>query len=170
MRDMHGLGMGTFPLEQILQTLRAPGHLSLAWHSPSVTPWATPLPSAVGWGQAWVHLSTPKSLAWKAGGPCTLGPPNLCQLSATPPEVVAKPPRPCPQTLAVTLPVLLVELQHHVVGGHAEGPPGLVVLPALAVVHVRRGHGAVVGVVVHVQGAAVVPRHVELDVWGRDEG
>lgn len=67
------------------------------------------------------------------------------------------------------LPILLVELQHHVVRGHAEGPPRLVVLPAIGVVHVRRGHGAVVGVVVDVHGAAVVARHVELDVWGGRE-
>lgn len=59
---MRRLGTGTFLLEQILQNLRTPGHLSLAWHSPNVTPWATPLPSAVGWGQVWVHLSTPKRL------------------------------------------------------------------------------------------------------------
>lgn len=85
---MRRLGTGTFLLEQILQTLRTPGHLSLAWHSPNVTPWATPLPSAVGWGQVWVHLSTPKRLVWKAGSPSTLGPPNLHQLSANHPKVM----------------------------------------------------------------------------------
>jgi len=71
---------------------------------------------------------------------------------------------------AKTLPILLVKLQHHVVRGHAEGPPRLVVLPAVGVVHVRGGHGAVVGVVVDVHGAAVVACHVELDVWVGGKG
>lgn len=61
------------------------------------------------------------------------------------------------------VPVLLVELQHHVVRGDAERPSALVVLPPVDLVHVRRRHGAVVGVVVGVDGAAVVPCDVELD-------
>lgn len=65
------------------------------------------------------------------------------------------------------LPILLIELQHHVVRGDAERASALLVLLAFGVVHVRRGSGAVVGVVVSVGGAAVVPRQVKLDVWRR---
>ena len=66
------------------------------------------------------------------------------------------------------VPVLLVELQHHVVRGDAEGPSALVVLPAVHLIHVRRRHRAVVGVVVGVDGASVVPRHVELDFYVKE--
>lgn len=61
------------------------------------------------------------------------------------------------------LPILLVELQHHVVGGDAQRPPALVALLAIHLVHVWRRHGAVVGVVVGVDGAAIVSCDVELD-------
>lgn len=63
------------------------------------------------------------------------------------------------------IPVLFIELQHHVVRGDAERPPTLVVLPAIDLIHVRRRHRAVVGVVVGVDRAAVVPRDVELDFY-----
>ena len=65
-----------------------------------------------------------------------------------------------------SIPILLVELQHHVVRGDAQWAPALVVLLLLALrlVHVRRRHGAVVGVVVGVNRAAVAAGQVELNV------
>lgn len=61
------------------------------------------------------------------------------------------------------IPILLIKLQHHVVRGDAERPAALVVLLAIHLLHIRGGHRAVVGVVVGVDGAAVVPCDVELD-------
>lgn len=63
------------------------------------------------------------------------------------------------------IPILLVKLQHHVVGGDAQWASALVVLLlALGLVHVRRGHGAVVGVVVGVDRAAVAACQVEFNL------
>jgi len=42
-----------------------------------------------------------------------------------------------PRRARGVVPVLLVELQHHVVRGDAERPPALVVLPPLHLLHVR---------------------------------
>lgn len=67
------------------------------------------------------------------------------------------------------LPILLVKLQHHVIRGHAERPPRLVVLLAVSMVHVRGGHGAVVGIVVHVHGAAVIAGDIEFNVCVENE-
>lgn len=54
------------------------------------------------------------------------------------------------------IPVLLVKLQHHVVCGNAQWASALVVLLlAIRLVHVWRGHGAVVGVVVGVYRATI---------------
>lgn len=64
-----------------------------------------------------------------------------------------------------TLPILFVELQHHVVSGNAEGASALVVwLLTIWLVHVWWGHGAVVGVVVGVDGATVAACQVELNI------
>lgn len=62
------------------------------------------------------------------------------------------------------IPVLLIKLQHHVVCGDAERPPALVVLLAIHLLHIWRRHRAVVGVVVGVDGAAVVSCDIELDL------
>lgn len=63
------------------------------------------------------------------------------------------------------IPILLVKLQHHVVRGNAQWASALVVLLlALRLVHVRGGHGAVVGVVVGVDRAAVAAGQVEFDL------
>lgn len=63
------------------------------------------------------------------------------------------------------IPILLVKLQHHVVRGNAQWASALVVLLlALRLVHVRGGHGAVVGVVVGVDRAAVAAGQVEFDI------
>lgn len=173
--EMHGgwsCTVQSFPQEQSPQTLGTPGHLTSSWHSPGDMPQATPLPSPAGWGQTSSPVLTRASpRAGELGGPPTPGAPNIHQLSATPTKrdgnaTVSLPQNPGP---AETLPILLVKLQHHVVCGHTEGPPCLVVLPPVGVVHVRGGHGAVVGVVVDVHGAAVVPRHIELNVWGVQE-
>ena len=67
------------------------------------------------------------------------------------------------------LPVLLIELQHHVVRGDTQRPSALVVLLPLYLIHVRRWHQAVVGVVVCVDRASVVPRDVELDFYDGPE-
>lgn len=61
------------------------------------------------------------------------------------------------------VPVLLIELQHHVVRGDAERPATLVVLPAINLIHVRRRHRAVVCIVVGVNRTPIVPCDVELD-------
>lgn len=61
------------------------------------------------------------------------------------------------------IPVLFIELQHHVVRGDAERPSTLVVLPAVDLIHVGRRHQAVIGVVVGVDRAPIVPSDVELD-------
>lgn len=61
------------------------------------------------------------------------------------------------------VPILLVKLQHHVVRGDAERPSALVTLFAVCLIHIWRRHGAVVGIVVCVDRAAVVSRDVELD-------
>lgn len=67
------------------------------------------------------------------------------------------------------VPVFLIELQHHVVCGDAERPSTLVVLFTIDLIHVRRRHRAVVGVVVGVDGASIVPCEVKLDFWeGRE--
>lgn len=139
---------------------------------PRCHPMGHPTPICSGLGAGMVHLSTPKSLAWGVPPSTSSVPPTPRRHGASSPAapgICQSQPSPSPRS-AVSLPVLLAELQHHVVGGHAEGPPGVLVLPALAVLHVGGGHGAVVGVVVHMQGAAVVPRHVELDVWGDTGG
>lgn len=76
------------------------------------------------------------------------------------PKIAAK----CVENVfSVVIPVLLIELQHHVVRGDAQRPSTLVVLLPVHLIHVRRRHRAVVGVVVGVDGAAVVPCDVELD-------
>ncbi len=63
------------------------------------------------------------------------------------------------------LPILLVEFQHHVVSSNTEWASALVVLLlALWLVHIGRGHGAVVGVVVGVDRAAVAACQVELNI------
>lgn len=64
------------------------------------------------------------------------------------------------------LPVLFVKLHHHVVRGNAEGASALVMgLLAIRLVHVWRRHGAVIGVVVCMDGAAVAAGQVELDIY-----
>lgn len=63
------------------------------------------------------------------------------------------------------IPILLVKLQHHVVSGDAQWASALVVLLlALRLVHVWRGHGAVVGVVVGVDRAAIAACQVEFNL------
>lgn len=66
--------------------------------------------------------------------------------------------------LQMYIPVFLVKLQHHVVRGNAEGPSALILHLAFWLVHVRGRHGAVVGVVIGVDGAAVVTRHIKFNL------
>ena len=66
------------------------------------------------------------------------------------------------------IPILFVKLQHHVIRGHTEGPAGLLGLAPVGGVHVRGGHRAVVGVVVHVYWTPVIARDVELYLCGED--
>ena len=77
-------------------------------------------------------------------------------------------PPPKPRKGRAFIPILFVKLQHHVVCGHAEGPAGLLGLAPVGGVHVWGGHGAVVGVVVHVHRTPVIARDVELYLCGED--
>lgn len=65
------------------------------------------------------------------------------------------------------IPILLIELQHHVVRGDAQRPSALVVLLAIQLIHIWRRHWAVVGVVVGVDRAAVVAGDIKLDFCER---
>lgn len=63
------------------------------------------------------------------------------------------------------IPILLVKLQHHVIRGDAQRATALVVLLlAIGLLHIWRGHGAVVGVVIGVYRATIAACQVEFNL------